>query len=97
MCHVPQVGPEALQAMMSTMTRSYGLQAVGRAAAATVMLPLAVGVDLIILPGPQARHSNTTLLLLLLLLLQMLLLRLLPHSCPQPPLPLWADLCLMVY
>lgn len=38
---------------MQTMTKSYGIAAVGRAAAATVMLPLAVGVDLIILPGPQ--------------------------------------------
>lgn len=38
---------------MQTMTKSYGIKAVGRAAAATVMLPLALGVDLIILPGPQ--------------------------------------------
>ena len=43
---------------MSTMTKSYGIKAVGRAAAATVMLPLAVGVDLIILPGPQVRFST---------------------------------------
>jgi hypothetical protein len=42
---------------MSTMTKNYGIKAVGRAAAATVMLPLAVGVDLIILPGPQVRSE----------------------------------------
>lgn len=38
---------------MATMTQAYGIKAVGRAAAATVLLPLAIGVDLIILPGPQ--------------------------------------------
>lgn len=38
---------------MQTMTKNYGIKAVGQAAAATVMLPLAIGVDLIILPGPQ--------------------------------------------
>jgi hypothetical protein len=42
---------------MSTMTKNYGIKAVGRAAAATVMLPLAVGVDLIILPGPQVQSE----------------------------------------
>ena len=41
----------------STMTKSYGLKAVGKAAAATIMLPVAVGVDLIILPGPQVRNG----------------------------------------
>jgi hypothetical protein len=40
---------------MQTMTKNYGIKAVGRAAAATVMLPLAIGVDLVILPGPQVR------------------------------------------
>jgi hypothetical protein len=40
---------------MSTITTSYGIKAVGRAAAATVLLPLAIGIDLIILPGPQVR------------------------------------------
>eukprot|EP00882_Tetradesmus_deserticola_P009700 GHRQ01010243.1.p1 GENE.GHRQ01010243.1~~GHRQ01010243.1.p1 ORF type:complete len:177 (+),score=81.83 GHRQ01010243.1:1426-1956(+) len=51
--HPSQVPPEQLMEQMQTMTKSYGLKAVGRAAAATVMLPLAVGVDLVILPGPQ--------------------------------------------
>jgi hypothetical protein len=46
---------------MQTMTKSYGIAAVGRAAAATVMLPLAVGVDLIILPGPQVRPQCSLL------------------------------------
>jgi hypothetical protein len=48
-----QVTGEQLMAQMSTMTTSYGIKAVGKAAAATVMLPLAIGIDLIILPGPQ--------------------------------------------
>jgi hypothetical protein len=51
--HPSQVSPELIMEQMQTMTKSYGLKAVGRAAAATVMLPLAVGVDLVILPGPQ--------------------------------------------
>ncbi|WIA19636.1 hypothetical protein OEZ85_005572 [Tetradesmus obliquus] len=51
--HPSQVSPESIMEQMHTMTKSYGLAAVGRAAAATVMLPLAVGVDLVILPGPQ--------------------------------------------
>eukprot|EP00879_Flechtneria_rotunda_P009390 GHRR01009832.1.p1 GENE.GHRR01009832.1~~GHRR01009832.1.p1 ORF type:complete len:342 (+),score=115.83 GHRR01009832.1:46-1026(+) len=51
--HPSQVSPDTIMDQMQTMTKSYGLKAVGRAAAATVMLPLAVGVDLIILPGPQ--------------------------------------------
>ncbi|KAF6258069.1 hypothetical protein COO60DRAFT_1701524 [Scenedesmus sp. NREL 46B-D3] len=51
--HPSQVTPELIMEQMQTMTKSYGLKAVGRAAAATVMLPLAVGVDLVILPGPQ--------------------------------------------
>ena len=42
--HPSQVLPDALQEQMSTMTKSYGLKAVGRAAAATVMLPIALGV-----------------------------------------------------
>ncbi len=49
---------------MSTMTKNYGIKAVGRAAAATVMLPLAVGVDLIILPGPQVWMCWVMLLML---------------------------------
>lgn len=52
-CNCLQVSPDAIMEQMQTMTKSYGIKAVGRAAAATVMLPLAVGVDLIILPGPQ--------------------------------------------
>lgn len=40
------------------MTQSYGIKAVGKAAAATLMLPLALGVDLIILPGPQVSSSH---------------------------------------
>jgi hypothetical protein len=51
--HPSQVTPDIIMEQMQTMTKSYGLKAVGRAAAATVMLPLAVGVDLVILPGPQ--------------------------------------------
>uniref|UniRef100_A0A383WMF8 Uncharacterized protein n=1 Tax=Tetradesmus obliquus TaxID=3088 RepID=A0A383WMF8_TETOB len=51
--HTTLVSPESIMEQMHTMTKSYGLAAVGRAAAATVMLPLAVGVDLVILPGPQ--------------------------------------------
>ena len=46
---------------MSTMTKSYGLKAVGKAAAATIMLPVAVGVDLIILPGPQVKNGMCSL------------------------------------
>eukprot|EP00879_Flechtneria_rotunda_P028023 GHRR01030097.1.p1 GENE.GHRR01030097.1~~GHRR01030097.1.p1 ORF type:complete len:205 (+),score=88.64 GHRR01030097.1:46-615(+) len=53
--HPSQVSPDTIMDQMQTMTKSYGLKAVGRAAAATVMLPLAVGVDLIILPGPQVQ------------------------------------------
>jgi hypothetical protein len=56
--HPSQVSPEQIKTQMSTMTKSYGLKAVGRAAAATVMLPLAVGVDLVILPGPQVGHVS---------------------------------------
>jgi hypothetical protein len=52
------VTPEIIMEQMQTMTKSYGLKAVGRAAAATVMLPLAVGVDLVILPGPQVSVSS---------------------------------------
>lgn len=52
-CCCSQVSPESIMEQMSTMTKNYGIKAVGRAAAATLMLPLAVGVDLIILPGPQ--------------------------------------------
>jgi hypothetical protein len=46
-------------ARLSTMQSSYGIKAVGRAAVATVMLPLAIGVDLIILPGPQVLSYYT--------------------------------------
>jgi hypothetical protein len=55
-----QVTPDIIMEQMQTMTKSYGLKAVGRAAAATVMLPLAVGVDLVILPGPQVGFGDTS-------------------------------------
>lgn len=51
--HPSSVAPADISSDMTTMTKSYGITAVGKAAAATVMLPLALGVDLIILPGPQ--------------------------------------------
>lgn len=40
--------------------RTHAAQAVGKAAAATVLLPLAIGVDLIILPGPQVLTYYTS-------------------------------------
>lgn len=53
--HPTSVTPDAIMQQMQTMTKSYGIKAVGKAAAATLMLPLAMGVDLIILPGPQVK------------------------------------------
>ena len=52
---------EQLMGQMQMMTTSYGIKAVGRAAAATVLLPLAIGVDLIVLPGPQVLTYYTGL------------------------------------
>lgn len=56
--HPSQVSPEMIMEQMQTMTKNYGIKAVGKAAAATLMLPLAVGVDLIILPGPQVSSQG---------------------------------------
>lgn len=39
------------------MTKGYGLAAAGKATVAGLMLPIAMGVDLIILPGPQVRAA----------------------------------------
>ncbi|GBF97013.1 hypothetical protein Rsub_09810 [Raphidocelis subcapitata] len=58
--HPSQVPAASLSSQMSTMTSSYGLAAASRAAAATLLLPLAIGVDLIILPGPQVLTYYTS-------------------------------------
>lgn len=58
--HATRLDSAALRAQMSSMSTAYGVKAVGKAAAATVLLPLAIGVDLIILPGPQVLTYYTS-------------------------------------
>lgn len=53
--HPTSVAPDDIMDSLQGMTKGYGLAAAGTATVAGLMLPIAMGVDLIILPGPQVR------------------------------------------
>lgn len=55
--HPSRIPPDRIMEEISASSRTYGVAAVGRAAVAGLMLPIALGIDLIILPGPQVGVS----------------------------------------
>lgn len=51
--HPSQMTADQVMDQIREMSSSYGLQAAGRAAVAGLMLPIAFGIDIIVIPGPQ--------------------------------------------
>lgn len=54
--HPAAVPPDAIAEQLTSASGRYGVTAAGKALAAGLFLPIAFGIDIIILPGPQARE-----------------------------------------